>query len=321
MNYFKFHIGDYASATRHLSWDEDMAYRRLLDAYYMREAPLPLDMKHVYRLTMATSKAQRHAVDVVLAEFFTVTDRGYCNDRCEEEIAGAATKTDDIDARRADERERQRRHRERRKRLFDDLRDRGIVPPFDTTTEMLQKLINDSDNDVNVTNVTRDSHDVTKPVTPDATANHYPLPTTHKEDSSSSSSARDLLAELRKAAGWEQEPHPNLFITGPIEALLQNGVDLDLDVLPTIRAIAPQAGSRTTWKYFLKAIVRARNDRLAAISLSNDFSDRSPTNGANRQKHSRTRNFAILDAIVAEAERREDEEGGGSGENLAPRAA
>lgn len=144
---------------------------------------------------------------------------------------------------------------------------------------------------------------------------------TETEQNSSSGSARDLLAELRKAAGWEQEPHPNLFITGPIEALLQNGVDLDLDVLPTIRAIAPQAGSRTTWKYFLKAIVRARNDRLAAISSANDFSDRSPTNGANRQKHSRTRNFAILDAIVAEAERREDEEGGGSGENLAPRAA
>jgi uncharacterized protein YdaU (DUF1376 family) len=41
VNYYPFHIGDYASATRHLSWDEDCAYRRLLDAYYTSEKPLP----------------------------------------------------------------------------------------------------------------------------------------------------------------------------------------------------------------------------------------------------------------------------------------
>ena len=27
MNYYPFHIGDYLSATRHLSWEEDAAYR------------------------------------------------------------------------------------------------------------------------------------------------------------------------------------------------------------------------------------------------------------------------------------------------------
>ena len=32
MNYYPFHIGDYLSATRHLSWDEDHAYRRLLES-------------------------------------------------------------------------------------------------------------------------------------------------------------------------------------------------------------------------------------------------------------------------------------------------
>ena len=40
MNYYPFHIGDYLSATRHLSWEEDAAYRRLLDTYYTTEKPV-----------------------------------------------------------------------------------------------------------------------------------------------------------------------------------------------------------------------------------------------------------------------------------------
>ena len=40
MNYYNFHIGDYARRTRHLSVIEDLFYRRLLDLYYTTEAPL-----------------------------------------------------------------------------------------------------------------------------------------------------------------------------------------------------------------------------------------------------------------------------------------
>ena len=40
MNYYPFHIGDYASHTRHLTLMEDLAYRRLLDLYYLHERPL-----------------------------------------------------------------------------------------------------------------------------------------------------------------------------------------------------------------------------------------------------------------------------------------
>ena len=77
MNYYPFHIGDYASATRHLSWVEDAAYRRLLDVYYVREEPLPVDVRQVYRLVVASTDEQREAVDVVLGEFFKLTEDGY----------------------------------------------------------------------------------------------------------------------------------------------------------------------------------------------------------------------------------------------------
>lgn len=86
MNYYPFHIGDYASATRHLSWDEDMAYRRLMDAYYTREEPIPLDRRQAYRLACATTEAQREAVDVVLVEFFEETPDGWRNSRCDAEL-------------------------------------------------------------------------------------------------------------------------------------------------------------------------------------------------------------------------------------------
>ena len=86
MNYYPFHIGDYASATRHLSWLEDAAYRRLLDVYYVKEEPLPLDIRQVYRLVVASTNEQRKAVDVVLGEFFELTDDGYRHSRCDAEI-------------------------------------------------------------------------------------------------------------------------------------------------------------------------------------------------------------------------------------------
>jgi len=86
LNYYPFHIGDYASATRHLSWDEDCAYRRLLDAYYTSERPLPLEERAVCRLVLATTEGQREAVATVLQEFWERTDAGWVNRRADVEI-------------------------------------------------------------------------------------------------------------------------------------------------------------------------------------------------------------------------------------------
>ena len=92
MNYYPFHIGDYLSATRHLSWEEDAAYRRLLDTYYTNEKALPTDLKAVCRLVLATTESQREAVQTVLQEFFTLTDAGWVNARADAEIAAMREK-------------------------------------------------------------------------------------------------------------------------------------------------------------------------------------------------------------------------------------
>lgn len=94
MNYYPFHIGDYLSATRHLSWEEDAAYRRMLDTYYTAERPLPLDERAVCRLVLATTDSQREAVRVVLSEFFERTAAGWVNHRADGEILAMQEKQD-----------------------------------------------------------------------------------------------------------------------------------------------------------------------------------------------------------------------------------
>lgn len=79
MHYFQFHIGDYRAATAHLSNDEDLAYRRLLDMYYDTENQIPLDTQWVAkRLRMDCD-----VVNVVLQDMFKLTDTGWHHGRCE----------------------------------------------------------------------------------------------------------------------------------------------------------------------------------------------------------------------------------------------
>jgi uncharacterized protein YdaU (DUF1376 family) len=86
MNYVEFHLGDYMRDTAHLSLVEDGAYRRLLDAYYTREKPLPVDLRDCCKLARAVSKAEREAVDYVLREFFHLKEDGYHQKRADKEI-------------------------------------------------------------------------------------------------------------------------------------------------------------------------------------------------------------------------------------------
>ena len=84
MNYYPFHLGDYASHTAHLEPMEDLAYRRLLDQYYMREGPLPADIQTTAKLIRMRSILAD--VESVLKEFFSLTAAGWMHERCEQVI-------------------------------------------------------------------------------------------------------------------------------------------------------------------------------------------------------------------------------------------
>jgi uncharacterized protein YdaU (DUF1376 family) len=83
MNYYNFHIGDYISHTIHLSLEEDLAYRRLLDMYYDTELPIPNNIPLVSRKIRISAEV----VKTVLDEFFELTEEGFKNFRADNEIA------------------------------------------------------------------------------------------------------------------------------------------------------------------------------------------------------------------------------------------
>lgn len=93
MNYVERHFGDWARDTAHLSMLEDGAYNRLVDLYYVRESPLPLDLAACCRLVRAVTKAEREAVRSVLAEFFSNGAEGWTHKRCDIEIERFRTKS------------------------------------------------------------------------------------------------------------------------------------------------------------------------------------------------------------------------------------
>lgn len=83
MNFYPHHIGDYRSATTHLTNEEDLAYRRLLEMYYDTEKPIPLDTKWVSRRL----RVETQAIETVLDDFFIKEESGYRHARCDSEIA------------------------------------------------------------------------------------------------------------------------------------------------------------------------------------------------------------------------------------------
>ena len=83
MIWYKFHLGDYITHTTHLSDAEDLAYRRLLDLYYMSEKLIPLNTESVARKI----RIDLDITESVLGEFFEKTENGYFNHRCDAEVA------------------------------------------------------------------------------------------------------------------------------------------------------------------------------------------------------------------------------------------
>jgi uncharacterized protein YdaU (DUF1376 family) len=82
MHYYSFNIGDYTKKTAHLTNEEDLTYRRLLDLYYGSESPIPIDTPMVARKT----RCSPDLVVQVLEEFFIKEIDGWHNKRADEDI-------------------------------------------------------------------------------------------------------------------------------------------------------------------------------------------------------------------------------------------
>ena len=83
MHYFQFNIKSYRANTAHLTNDEDLTYRRLIELYYDSELPIPDDNP---------SLSRRLRVDIdsllsVLNEFFVKVENGWIHPYCDKVIS------------------------------------------------------------------------------------------------------------------------------------------------------------------------------------------------------------------------------------------
>lgn len=85
MNFYPFHPGDYMLRTAHLEPIEDLAYRRLIDLYYVSEKALEGTPEVIARVIRMRSNVAD--VAAVLAEFFIEEAGCWSHRHCDEVIA------------------------------------------------------------------------------------------------------------------------------------------------------------------------------------------------------------------------------------------
>ena len=92
MNYYPFNIGDYAKHTKYLSMVQDLAYRRLIDLYYVTEGPIAANVEDIAESIGLVDHIQD--VSKVLSKFFLISEGFYRNTRCDEVISEYHAKAD-----------------------------------------------------------------------------------------------------------------------------------------------------------------------------------------------------------------------------------
>ncbi|MCR4299008.1 MAG: YdaU family protein, partial [Gallionella sp.] len=88
--WFAWYPADYRAKTTHLTFIEDAAYRRLLEAYYERRGPLPANLEGLYRMVASQTSEEREAVRKIAAEFFVDKGGFLHHERCDAELVKQA---------------------------------------------------------------------------------------------------------------------------------------------------------------------------------------------------------------------------------------
>lgn len=249
MNYYEHHLGDYARDTAHLSILQDGAYRRLLDLYYIREAPLPEDARHVCRLLRATSRQEKLAVEAVLQEFFHLESDGWHHKRCDLEIAR--------------------------------FREKSARAKVNAEKRWAEAKSASAGNAGGMRSHCDGTAIQSPPTSPQAPEN--------KTEDRACDELDRLEGALRHAAGTILDPLATaLSILDRPLAWAREGCDLEMDVLPAIRAVAARAspGSVRSWKYFDRAVSDAKSRRLAPL----------PEGRVNEQNHFPSRSRRIQES-------------------------
>lgn len=211
MHFYAFHLAEYAAHTRHLTPMEDLALRRLLDAYYLAERAPQGTVDQVAR--QIGLRGELEAVASVLGEFFRATPEGWINARAERELttyrerreSAAAAGRASADKRRVST---QRKANDRStvvQRSFNG-RSTTVQPDSNGRSTGVQRPFNDKDND----NDNYKDNDKEKREDARAPANPEPPPRSAPADAGrvSHSPPVDASVALVKAPQSDDRPEP-----------------------------------------------------------------------------------------------------------------
>ena len=142
MNHYPHHIGDFNTATRHLSRLERAIYRDALDMYYDTEAPLDgSDFDKLAKRLLCRDTDEIEALQFVLEEFFEQLDGGqWAHHRCDREIAKFKAAQADAGVVKSNEKQRQARSRAERSAMFSALKAAGVSVKWNSRMGTLRDL-------------------------------------------------------------------------------------------------------------------------------------------------------------------------------------
>jgi uncharacterized protein YdaU (DUF1376 family) len=212
VNYYEHHLRDYDAATAHLSWDEDLAYTRLLRWYYRKERPIPADVKEACRQVRAATKVQRDAVHAVLQEFFELREDGWHKDTCDEVIARYRAGEPEREAKKLNEDTRLSRHRAERRELFRVINGAGIHRQWNTPMAELRELAKKLQAGGPETVEAGNGSTSNAPATPPATGTATPATATHTPSTNPQAPDtrhHDVAEEARTARPEDEHPPPD----------------------------------------------------------------------------------------------------------------
>lgn len=220
--YMPLFVSDYLSHTAHLSAAEHGAYMLLIMNYWQREKPLPADPRKLARIARM-SDAEWAEASESLSEFFQEVDGEWVHKRIEEELARVSEKIEKAKA---------------------NGKLGGRKP-----------------------NAKADAKQTVSGGEPDAKLGEEIRGDKDKEDAASAASSASAPVDLedaerrcRHAAGSDE-----LGDFAPIAELLSRDKapsDLELDVLPVIRARAAVKNGIQSWRYYVPIIAEATAKRL-----------------------------------------------------------
>ena len=142
MNFYAHHIGDFNTATRHLSRLERAVYRDALDMYYDTEAPLDGgDFDRLAKRLLCRDAEEVAALQFVLEEFFEQQDDGtWAHHRCDREIAKFNVAQVGAGVVKSNEKQRQTRSRAARSAMFSALREVGVEVKWNAKMGDMRRL-------------------------------------------------------------------------------------------------------------------------------------------------------------------------------------